>query len=519
MKGSPTSQPPLILAIDFGTQSVRALAYTQSGECCAKHQLSIDHYQHPEPGWTEHDVEGFWTLLTASCQGLWAQGVEASDIAAVVVTTQRATVINLDEIGRPLRPAIIWTDQRRAPPRGRLPRLWRVLFGLLRIRPIVENLEAEAEANWLERNQPALLAKTAHFLLLSGYLNYRLTGEFKDSAGSQVGYVPYDFKKQDWCADSDWKWHSMAIKRYMLPALVAVGEPLGTVTPAAAEQTGLPVGLPVIAGAADKACEVLGVGALEAGVASVSCGTTATINTTRSQYVEVVPFMPAYPAALPKHFNTEIQVFRGFWMVSWFLEQFGEAERRQALERGVPAETLLDELLEQTEPGAGGLVLQPFWNPVLGETGPEGRGSIVGFKDFHTRAHVYRALVEGLAFALRSGKERIERRTKTPITCIRLSGGGAQSDQVAQIVADVLNLPVERFEDCEASGRGAAMVGAAAMNWYPSITVAGAAMLGETQRITPNPEAAARYEALYEGQYRPLYGKLKSLFERQLTAR
>ena len=517
MNGSPASEPSLILAIDFGTQSVRALAYSQSGECRAKHQLPIDQYQHPEPGWTEHDVEGFWTLLTASCQGLWMQGVDPAEIAAVVLTTQRATVINLDEMGRPLRPAIIWTDQRRAPPRGRLPWLWRVLFGLLRIRPIVENLEAESEANWLERHQPELLTQTAHFLLLSGYLNYRLTGEFKDSAGSQVGYVPFDFKKQDWCADSDWKWHSMAIKRYMLPALISVGETLGAVTAEAAEATGLPVGVPVIAGAADKACEVLGVGALEAGVASVSCGTTATINTTRSQYVEVVPFMPAYPAALPEHFNTEIQVFRGFWMVSWFLEQFGDAERRQALERGVPAETLLDELLAQTEPGAGGLVLQPFWNPVLGETGPEGRGSIIGFKDFHTRAHVYRALVEGLAFALRSGKERIEGRTKTPISCIRLSGGGAQSDQVAQIVADVLNLPVERFDDCEASGRGAAMVGAAAMGWYPSITAASEAMVGETRRIAPDPEAAKRYETLYESQYRPLYGRLKSLFERQLA--
>ena len=407
--------PSLILAIDFGTQSVRALAYKQSGECLAKHQLPIDQYQHPEPGWTEHEVEGFWTLLSSSCQGLWAQGVDSTEIAAVVVTTQRATVINLDERGRPLRPAIIWTDQRRSPPRGRLPWIWRALFALLRIRPIVENLEAEAEANWLERHQPELLAKTAHFLLLSGYLNYRLTGEFKDSAGSQVGYVPFDFKKQDWCADSDWKWHSMAIKRYMLPALAAVGEPLGAITADAAEMTGIPEGLPVIAGAADKACEVLGVGALEADIASVSCGTTATINTTRSRYVEVVPFMPAYPAALPEHFNTEIQVFRGFWMVSWFLEQFGEEERRQAVDRGVPAETLLDDLLAQTEPGAGGLVLQPFWNPVLGETGPEGRGSIIGFRDFHTRAHVYRALIEGLAFALRSGKERIERRTKTPI--------------------------------------------------------------------------------------------------------
>lgn len=304
----------------------------------------------------------------------------------------------------------------------------------------------------------------------------------------------------------------MAIKRYMLPELLAVGETLGAITSDAARDTGLPVGIPVIAGAADKACEVLGVGALDAGVASVSCGTTATINTTRSKYVEVVPFMPAYPAAIPGHFNTEIQVFRGFWMVSWFLDQFGECERREAKECGVAPETLLDQLLEQTVPGADGLVLQPFWNPVLGETGPEGRGSIIGFRDFHTRAHVYRALIEGLAFALRSGKERIERRTKTVITCIRLSGGGAQSDQVTQIMADVLNLPVERFDDCEASGRGAAVVGATAIGWYDRINDAAATMTGGTESFYPDPENAKLYDGLYRSVYKALYGGLKAIF-------
>ena len=201
-------------------------------------------------------------------------------------------------------------------------------------------------------------------------------------------------------------------------------------------------------------------------------------------------------------------------MVSWFLEQFGDAERRRAAERGVPAETLLDELLVQTEPGADGLVLQPFWNPVLGETGPEGRGSIIGFKDFHTRAHVYRALIEGLAFALRSGKARIERRTKTPVTCIRLSGGGAQSDQVTQIMADVLNLPVERFDDCEASGRGAAMVGAAAVGWYPSVEAACLAMVGEAERVEPNQQNAECYSHIYKQTYSRLYPTLKSIFSR-----
>ena len=201
-------------------------------------------------------------------------------------------------------------------------------------------------------------------------------------------------------------------------------------------------------------------------------------------------------------------------MVSWFLEQFGDTERRQAAERGVPAETLLDELLAQTEPGADGLVLQPFWNPVLGETGPEGRGSIIGFKDFHTRAHVYRALIEGLAFALRSGKARIERRTKTPITCIRLSGGGAQSDQITQIMADVLNLPVERFDDCEASGRGAAILGAEAVGWYRSVEAACLAMEGEAEVVEPNQQTAQRYSQIYEQTYSRLYPTLKRIFSR-----
>ena len=507
--------PSLIVAIDFGTQSVRALAYRASGDCVAKRQLPIEGYQHPEPGWTEHDVEGFWRLLTDSCQGLWSQGIDPAEVAAVVVTTQRATVINLDQNHQPLRPAIVWTDQRRAALRKKLPWYWRLLFRLLRISHVVDNFEGEAEANWLEQQQPAVLASTAHYLLLSGYLNYRLTGNTVDSIGSQVGYLPFDFKQHDWCAATDWKWHCLAINKDTLPALQPVGSQLGKVTAEAARATGLPEGLPVIAGAADKACEVLGVGVLADEIASVSCGTIATINTLRAQYVEVVPFMPAYPAAIPGQFNTEMQVFRGFWMVSWFLAQFGAEERQRAATERLAPEVLLDELLEQTEPGADGLLLQPFWNPVLGETGPEGRGSIIGFQDFHTRAHVYRSLIEGLAFALLSGRERIERRTQTAITCIRLSVGGAQSDAVTQIIADVMNLPVERFDDCEASGRGAAMIGAAAIGWYPSIDAAVANMLGESTRLYPNPDTVPIYRAMYDQLYQPLYGRLKSLFSAQ----
>jgi len=507
----------LILAIDFGTQSVRALAYEKTGHCAATCQIPVRDYRHPAPGWSEHDVSGFWDLLVEACLGLWAKGVDAERVAGLVVTTQRATVINLDAAGEPLRPAIIWTDQRRASIPSKLPWYWRAIFGLLRIRSVIDNFEAEAEANWLAQHQPEVLAKTAHYLLLSGYLNYRLTDRYADSIGSQVGYLPFDFKKHDWCADADWKWHSVALSRDVLPELVRVGDVLGGVTERAARATGLPVGAPVIAGAADKACEVLGVGANRAGVASVSCGTTATINTHHARYVEVVPFMPAYPAAVPAEFNTEVQVFRGFWMVSWFLDQFAQLEQQQAAALGVAPESLLDDLLMQTSPGAEGLLLQPFWNPVLGETGPEGRGSIIGFKDFHTRAHVYRALVEGIAFALRAGRERIESRTKTPIRQIRVSGGGAQSDQVMQILANVFGLPVERFDDCEASGRGAAMIGASTLGWFTSVIAASDEMRGETQQFVPDPAIAQEYEHIFRERYRPLYARLRPLFLSQVS--
>lgn len=503
----------LILAIDFGTQSVRALAFDRYGKIVAKGQRPVSAYTEPQPGWSEHDVEALWTLVGEACQLLWEDStITPSMVKAVVVTTQRATVINLDSQGKPLRRAIIWTDQRRAEARAKLPWYWLALFKILGVHSTIKNLEMEAEASWLAQNQPDVLAKTAHYLLLSGYLNYRFTGNYVDSVGSQVGYIPFDFKRHDWCTPRDWKWAVMPIKRTMLPELKPVGGLLGLVTEAAAADTGLLVGVPVYAGAADKACEVLGSGASKPGVASISCGTTATINTTQSRYVEVVPLMPAYPAAIADHYNTEIQVFRGFWLVSWFKEQFGHIEQLRAAKGGPRAEQLLDDLLCLTNPGADGLFWQPFWNPVVGETGPEGRGSIIGFNESHTRAHLYRALLEGLAYALRSGKEKIEKRTKRRIDCVRVAGGGAQSDAVMQVLADVLNLPTERLSHHEASGLGAAIIGATALGYYRSTSEATAAMIQVSERFRPQPGAAALYDELYRTVYKKLYGRLKPLY-------
>jgi sugar (pentulose or hexulose) kinase len=200
----------------------------------------------------------------------------------------------------------------------------------------------------LPSTSPRLWARTRTYLLLSGYLNYRFTGRLVDSVASQVGYVPFDYKKGRWAPPHDWKWQALPITPAMLPELVAPGTVIGKVSAQAAQDTGIPAGLPVLAGAADKACEVLGAGCLTPDIACLSYGTAATINTTTPRYLEATPFIPPYQAAVPGHYNTEVQITRGFWMVNWFKEQFGLHEQQQAMREGVTPESLFDALVNQS---------------------------------------------------------------------------------------------------------------------------------------------------------------------------
>jgi sugar (pentulose or hexulose) kinase len=504
----------LILAIDNGTQSIRALAFNRQGELIDKAQVALEDYTHPQPGWMEHDVEAFYTALCHVCQQLWRQNrVKPEQIKAVVPTTQRATVINLDSSGTPLRPAIVWPDQRLAEVRSKRPLVWRILFRLLGLKPTIDALEQACEINWISQNEPEVWKSTSHFVLLSGYLNYKLTGEIADSIGNQVGYIPFDYKAQDWCKDGDWKWSCMPVRRDQLPRLVQTGEILGQITKGCSGDTGIPFQTPVIAGAADKACEVLGSGCVDPSVGSISCGTTATINVTHHKYLEPRPFIPPYPAAMPGVFNLEVQIFRGFWMVNWLKNVFGLNKAATSS----PDETAIEQYIRSTEPGAEGLVLQPYWNPGLGEPGPEARGSIIGFTDTHTKAHIYRALIEGLAYGLREGKELLEKRGKQPFLYCRVAGGGSQSDGVMQILADVLNCPCERPSTYEASGLGAAIIGAAALGMHTSITEACQNMTGTGQRFVPHKHSAQLYDAIYQKVYKRQYQQLKPLFQSLFT--
>ena len=507
-----------ILSIDVGTQSVRAMVFDAAGNLLARTKVPIEAYVAGPPGCCEQDPEVFWRAIGEACHQLWTLPEGRRDaLAGVAMTTQRGTVVIADEHGEPLRPAMIWLDRCRAEGLPRIGGKWGLAFKAAGVTETVATFQAEAEANVLRRTEPETWAKIRRYLFLSGFLAGRLTGEFRDGLGSQVGYVPFDYKALTWAKSSDWKWLAAPVKREWLPELVPPGGVIGHITAAASEATGIPAGLPLIATAGDKACEVLGSGALDPHIGAISLGTTASFNTTHRRYVEVIPVVPPYPAAVPGAYSLEVNVYRGYWMIEWFKREFGAAEVARAAQLGVETETLFDELVAATPPGSMGLVLQPYWSPGVRIPGPEAKGAVIGWGDVHTRAHLYRAILEGLAYALRDGAERTVRRTKVPVTELRVSGGGSQSPAAVQLTADIFGLPASRPHTHETSGLGAAIDAAVGLGLHPSFEAAVAAMTRIAETRDPDPAAHAMYEQLYREVYLELYGRLRPLYERIRT--
>jgi len=505
---------PYVLAIDNGTQSVRALVFDLDGQLVAKSQVSIDPYFSTEPGWAEQEPEYYWEMLCQACQALWPKlDCPKSQIKAVALTTQRATMVNVDKEGRSLRPAFVWLDQRTQDELDAMSPLWQALFALVGEAAAVKYFRTQAEANWINHHQPEIWQQTHKYLLLSGYHTFKLTGDFVDSISSQVGYLPFDFKRHAWCGGRDWKWQALPITPDMLPRLVPSGSELGKITEQAALETGIPAGLALISAGADKACEVLGSGCLTPETGSLSYGTTATYNTSNKKYVEAVRHIPPYPAAMPDTYNTEVIVQRGYWMVSWFKKEFGLHERQLANARSIEPEVLFDDLLKQVPAGSMGLVIQPYWNPGIRTPGPEAKGAMIGFGDVHTRAHIYRAIIEGIAYALREGKELSERKTGVKITSLKVSGGGSQSDEAMQITADIFGIVAERPHTFETSGLGAAINAAVGSGHFANYKDAIERMVHPGDKFTPIAENMELYDRMYHEVYQKMYGKLSPLYK------
>jgi Sugar (pentulose and hexulose) kinases len=205
----------------------------------------------------------------------------------------------------------------------------------------------------------------------------------------------------------------------------------------------------------------------------------------------------------------EIQVYRGYWMINWFLKEFGAIPSKGATITGAKIEDF-NKKLPTVPPGCDGLVLQPFWGPSLSK--PLAKGSIIGFSDSITNEHFYRAIIEGIAYALRDGMEHFEKKIRHRIEEVRVSGGGSQSNEICQITADIFNRPVSRVQTFENSSLGAAISGFLAIGVYPDAISAVNGMVRVRDTFVPNKVNQEKYDFLFKHVYSKMYPKLKDIY-------
>ncbi|NNF99127.1 MAG: carbohydrate kinase [Desulfobacteraceae bacterium] len=501
----------LILSIDCGTQSLRTLLFAETGELLHKVQIHYDPYQSPKPGWAEQHPEIFWESLKTACATLKREYPAEFDlVAGIGVTTMRNTMVNLDRNGKPLRPIITWLDQRKADDIIGRHLLWRMGLRCIGMESALRTLQRDGKCNWIRQNEPDVWEKTHKYLQVSGFLNYRLTGKFTDSVASQIGHLPFNYRKMKWAGKLSSPYLMFPIDRDKLPDLVPPGAAIGRITAEAARETGIAQGTPVIACGSDKGCETIGMGVLDEMTASLSFGTTATVQISTKRYYKPIRFMPPYPAPIPGYYNPEIEIFRGYWMITWFKDEFAHEEVQAAKQNGTVPEKELDKLLKQSPPGAMGLIVQPYWGPGLKQ--PTAKGAMIGFGDVHKKAHVYRAVIEGLGYALLDGLHTIEKVSKNKVGRVAVSGGASQSREICRITADIFNLPLVRGRTSETSGLGAAIVTAVGLGIHPTFKSAIKEMVAYDDFFDPDPANVSLYKKLYNRVYKKIYPVLKPVY-------
>jgi xylulokinase len=488
----------LVIGLDSSTTACKVVVWNLDGEPLAEGRASLVMFM-PAPGFHEQPAETWWD---SACQALRQAivQVDPSRLAAIAISHQRETFVPINEQGNPLRHAILWMDERA---RSLLPVLERRLGGdafLQRTgKPLSGNL-AVGKIAWLAEHEPHTFAQAAMYLDTHAYLVRRLTGVYVTSWGSADPLGLFDLHLCDWDSTT---LNVLGISREQLPTPVSPGQAVGSVTHEAALQTGLPEGLPVVAGLGDGQCGALGVNITQPGDVSLSLGTSVVTGMLAAQFNASRAYRTTF-SGIPGSFLLETVLLGGAYTVKWFIDHFTPSLK---LNPHISAEQILEDLASNIAPGAEGLALVPYWNSVMNPYwDPAASGIVVGWRGIHRPEHLYRAILEGVAFELRLHLDGLGNTAQRLIAV----GGGARSRLWRQVIADVTGLPVYRSSVAETAALGAGILAACGVGLYPNALNASRQMTRlEPGCEQPNPENYAFYSRLYEEVYRHLFPALQ----------
>jgi len=490
----------VFLGVDLSTTGSKALLVDGTGRVLASATTALT-LSTPRPLWSEQSPLEWWEATAQSIRRALAEGgVDPAQVRAVGLTGQMHGLVLLDRSGAPLRPAILWNDQRTGPQCDEITRR----LGFERLLAISGNRALAGftapKILWVRENEPEIFRRASRILLPKDYIRFRLTGECATDKAGASGTLLMDLRRREWSADI---LEALDLSSDLLPKTHEGPEVTGVIRGEAATLTGLKAGTPVVAGGGDQAAQAVGVGAVEPGIVALTLGTSGVIFApTTEPVVEEQGRLHAFCHAAP-----------GMWHLMGVMLSAGGSLRwyRDVLAEG----KCYDEILAPAASvprGSEGLFFLPY---LSGERTPHpdplARAGFVGLTLRHTRAHMTRAVLEGVAFGLADIMALV--REAAEVRQVRASGGGARSPLWRQILADAVGCELVTVNTTEGAAYGAALLAGVGVGRWGSVQQACAEVVRVVETTEPSEEGRAAYAELHPA-YQALYPALKSTFER-----
>jgi len=453
--------------------------------------------------WSEQDPREWWEAVAASIRlAMKKAGLDGERIEAVGLTGQMHGLVLLDESGNVLRPAILWNDQRT---QSQCDDIYRII-GKEKFIQVTGNAALTGftapKILWVKEHEPDVFAKAKHVLLPKDYIRYKLTDEYAMDKADGAGTVLFNLKARDW---SDEVLFALEIPRAWMPKTFEGTEITGEVTGEAASLTGLKAGTPVVAGGGDQSAQAVGMGAVEPGIVGLTVGTSGVVfATTPSALIEPEGRLHAFCHAVPNLWHFMGVMLSAAGSLQWYRDTLASSMS-------------FDELVKEAESipaGSEGLQFLPY---LSGERTPHpnplARGAFIGLTLRHTRGHMTRALLEGVAFGLKDSFTLIQNAGLGAITQVRASGGGTKGALWRNVLASVLDAELVTVNTSEGAAYGAAILAGVGAGAWADVQSACKAVVKITGSDRPAPAESEAYRNSYS-VYRELYPALKSTFEK-----
>jgi xylulokinase len=496
------------MGLDLGTSAVKCILVDEKGQVTSSHSEEYPLLQ-PHPGWAEQNPEDWWNATLVGIRQLLAKsGVKGEEVAGIGFSGQMHGSVFLDAEQQVIRPALLWCDQRTAEQCAWIEAaVGKEELGRLTGNRALTGFTAP-KVVWLRQEEPEHYARVRHLLLPKDYVRLRLTGEFGMDMADASGTLLLDVANRRW---SQTVADRLSIPMEWLPPLFESGEVAGQLQPEAARLTGLAAGTPVVAGGGDQACGAVGVGVVRQGIASVALGTSGVVFVHDDAYqVDEAYRLHSFCHGVPGKWHRMGVMLAAGGSFQWWRNHFAHEELELAKQQGKDVYEVLTSLAETAPLGSEGLLFLPY---LTGERtphpDPKARGSFIGLNLRHGKAHLTRAVLEGITFGLRDSLE-LMKQSGIEIHELRVNGGGARSPFWRQMIADIFGIPVVTVNSTDGPAYGAAVMAASGV-LQRDITSLCEEWIQVVDRIEPNPEHSENYEAYYQ-IYRGLYATLQPTF-------